>query len=49
VIDNTNTSVEERRKYIDIAKESGFRIIGYYFESNLKDAIMRNKNRAGKE
>ncbi len=49
VIDNTNVSFEERKKYIDISKAAGFNIIGYYFQSNIKEAIMRNENRVGKE
>lgn len=49
VIDNTNPTVEERRKYIDMAKEHRYQIIGYYFSSNLKDAIMRNSLRTGKD
>lgn len=49
VIDNTNPSIENRKKYIDIAKAAGFSIIGYYFNSDFKDAIARNENRRGKE
>lgn len=49
VIDNTNPSIEDRKKYIDILKEVGFSVIGYYFKSTIKDAIGRNENRTGKE
>jgi len=49
VVDNTNPSVEDRKKYIDIAKNAKFRVVGYYFQSNIADAIMRNKKREGKE
>lgn len=49
VIDNTNPSIEERKKYIEISKEAGFRIIGYYFKSNIGDAMIRNESRMGKE
>ena len=49
VIDNTNSSIDERKKYIEISKKAGFSIIGYYFESNIKDAIVRNQSRIGKE
>ncbi|MDP4178907.1 MAG: ATP-binding protein [Bacillota bacterium] len=49
VIDNTNPSVEERKKYITISKKSGFDVIGYYFQSNINDAITRNETRTGKE
>lgn len=49
VIDNTNPSVEERKKYMDISKTAGFGVIGYYFQSNIKDAVARNESRVGKE
>ncbi|AEV69291.1 AAA family ATPase [Acetivibrio clariflavus] len=49
VVDNTNPSVEDRKKYIDIAKNAKFRVVGYYFQSNIADAIMRNEKREGKE
>jgi len=49
VIDNTNPSVEVRKKYIDTAKEAGFTVIGYYFKSNLKEALARNANRTEQE
>lgn len=49
VIDNTNPSVEDRKKYIHILKEANFKIIGYYFESTVNDAIGRNNSRVGKE
>jgi predicted kinase len=49
VVDNTNTLVAERAKYINLAKSAGFRIIGYYFESTLQDSIRRNENRTGSE
>jgi len=49
VIDNTNPSVEDRKKYIDASKEAGFTIIGYYFKSNIREAIVRNEKRTGKE
>jgi len=49
VVDNTNPSIEDRKKYIDIAKNAKFRVVGYYFQSNIADAIMRNEKREGKE
>lgn len=49
VVDNTNPTVEDRRRYIDAAKAADFRIIGYYFEPNIKAAMERNKGRTGKE
>lgn len=49
VIDNTNPSLEERAKYITIAKANKFKVIGYYFQSKLAEAIARNNQRSGKE
>lgn len=49
VIDNTNPTLVDRKKYIDIAKSAGYKIIGYYFQSNITEAISRNENREGKE
>ena len=48
-IDNTNVTVRERKKYIDIAKVCGYKVIGYFMESKLKECIERNNLRAGKE
>ncbi len=49
VIDNTNITIKERKKYIDLAKEHNYKIIGYYFQSKIKDCIARNDTRTGKE
>ena len=49
VIDNTNPTREERRKYIEKLKLSGFMIKGYYFKSSIKDCLLRNDKRNGKE
>jgi predicted kinase len=49
VVDNTNPSAEERAKYITAAKANKFKVIGYYFQSKLTDAINRNSQRLGKE
>ena len=49
VVDNTNPSKAERKKYILIAKASKFKIIGYYFQSKISEALIRNSQRQGKE
>lgn len=49
VVDNTNPSVEERKKYIILAKEYGFKVIGYYFEPDYELSNERNNLRQGKE
>jgi predicted kinase len=48
VIDKTNLTREEREKYIKCAKSFGFKVIGYYFQTNLEKAIERNNWREGK-
>lgn len=45
VIDNTNPSREERAPYIQVAREAGFRIVGYYFESRLELSVARDSKR----
>ncbi|MDQ1095394.1 MULTISPECIES: AAA family ATPase [Chryseobacterium] len=45
VIDNTNITVESRKKYIESAKQNQYEIIGYFFESSIQDCLERNRNR----
>ncbi|GAA4444353.1 hypothetical protein GCM10023156_02550 [Novipirellula rosea] len=45
VIDNTNPTCDERAKYIGKSRDSGFRVIGYYFRSKVDDCLRRNKER----
>ena len=47
-VDNTNPTREDRARYIPLAKENGYRIIGYFMESKIKDCIARNSLREGK-
>ncbi len=49
VVDNTNPAVADRKKYIDMAHGARFKVIGYYFHSDLNEAIKRNKERKGRE
>lgn len=49
VIDNTNPTIEERRKYIEFAIKYKYRVIGYYFQSKLEESIERNRQRQGRE
>lgn len=48
VVDNTNPTSEERKKYINAAQKAGFRIIGYYFDAPIADLLSRNAKRPGK-
>jgi predicted kinase len=49
VIDNTNVSVSERRKYIEAGKRHGYKVIGYYFRSAIDECRIRNNQRQGKK
>ena len=47
-MDNTNPTIEERARYLEIARSGGFCVVGYYFRSPLKKALTRNARRTGK-
>jgi predicted kinase len=47
-VDNTNVLKTERAPYIEQARAAGFRVVGYYFQSRLQDALDRNRQRTGK-
>ena len=49
VVDNTNPTREDRKRYIEQAKDQGYRVIGYFMQSRLKECIARNNLREGKE
>ena len=49
VIDNTNPTIEDRKKYIEKLRKHRFCVIGYYFESKLEQCLARNQQRRGKE
>lgn len=49
VIDNTNPTTQERKKYILKAKENGYKVVGYFMQSRLQECIARNELREGKE
>ncbi len=49
VVDNTNLTIAERSKYMLLAKQHKFKVIGYAFESVVEDAIVRNSSRVHKE
>jgi predicted kinase len=48
VVDNTNIQKRDRARYIELARPAGFRIVGYYFQSRLQEALQRNSQRSGK-
>ena len=49
VIDNTNPTSADRARYISLAKSHRFRVIGYFFQSSLDEALTRNAARTGRE
>jgi predicted kinase len=48
VLDKMNATRAQRAPYIEQAKNHGFRVIGYFFDSNLKKALARNSRREGR-
>ena len=48
VIDNTNPTKADRARYIQRAKDAGFEVISYYFETDLNSTLERNSHRIGK-
>ena len=49
VIDNTNPARTDRARYIGPAHAAGFSIAGYYFQSTLSAALVRNAARPAVE
>ena len=49
VVDNTNSTVEERRRYLQPARAAGFRTVGYHFHARPREAIARNERRPGRQ
>jgi len=42
VVDKTNETVEERRRYVAPAKEAGYRLVAYLVEIDSAEALARN-------
>jgi predicted kinase len=49
VVDNTNATIEARRRYIAPARITGFRVVAFYFHADVGEAIARNRLRPPKE
>ena len=48
VVDNTNPTPAVRAPLIELGRRHGARLIACYFESNVKDCVIRNRGREGK-
>jgi predicted kinase len=48
VVDNTNPSPSVRAPLIALGRRHGARIIAYYFETPVKECLVRNRQREGK-
>lgn len=45
VVDNTNTLREERARYISLAAQAGYRVVGYFLRSRVQECIQSNAER----
>jgi predicted kinase len=48
VVDNTNPTPLVRAPLVELGRRHGARVIAYFFESVVKDAVARNRLREGK-
>ncbi|HEU0297800.1 MAG TPA: AAA family ATPase [Longimicrobium sp.] len=48
VVDNTSVRAEERAPYIAAARAAGYRVVCYFFRTETRAAIARNRLRQGK-
>jgi predicted kinase len=49
VVDNTNPTAADRRRYVEPARAEGFRVIAYLVEVDDAVALARNADRSGRE
>ena len=45
VIDNTNPTRTDRKRYLSLLEGSGYTVEGYYFQSRVQDCVKRNAAR----
>lgn len=48
VVDNTNPTPEERRPLVELGREYGAKVVGYYFDTSVRECLRHNARRAGK-
>ncbi len=49
VVDNTNVLRRDRARYICLAREAGFSVVGFFFKPTLRGSIGRNNHRTDKK
>ena len=49
VVDNTNVLEAQRARFIAPAKAAGFRVIGYFFDCDPREAFRRNNARPARQ
>lgn len=47
-VDNTHPTPAARLPLIELGRRHGARVVAYYFEATVKDAVARNRKREGK-
>lgn len=47
VVDNTNPAASDRARYVIPARGRGFRVVAYFFDVELRNAMRRNQRRPG--
>lgn len=45
MVDNTNPEKTDRARYIPYAREAGYKVIGIFFQSIVRQCIARNEQR----
>jgi len=48
VVDNIHARAAERAELIGVARAHGARVVGYYFDAPVREAVERNRGRTGK-
>jgi predicted kinase len=48
-VDNTNPTATERGRLIELGRAHGARIVGYFFDVERREALVRNRRREGAE
>ena len=48
VVDNTNSTVAERARYVEPARAAGFKVVGYLVDASPGEALAGNATRPGR-